>query len=129
MKQFAEYFVFNIDFVIPCSSSNPSFSAPTDQLPVPWDATPALSSFFTHTPQRNTELCYPTDPQEYSDPTSKDLFTDHQTDDCKMVPTSYSTVFSISLQQAPPQRCARGFEMTEHEMVLPHRTSGHQVPF
>lgn len=103
------------------------FSAAPEQLQIPWDSNPTISSFFTQPQQRSSEMCYSTDPHDYSSPDSKDVFTDHQ--DCKIVPTSYSTVFSISLQQAPPQRCGRGFEVSESELVLPHRTSGHQVPF
>ncbi|XP_054711349.1 uncharacterized protein LOC129220939 [Uloborus diversus] len=115
--------------------TSPDKDGNVEHIQVTWDANPALS-FFTHPHQHNgTDLGYGTDVQTFTDSGSKeDIFTDHSHDQPgmgKTSPTSYSSMFSISLQQASNSRCGRDLdiELADTELILPHRTSGRQVPF
>ncbi|KAG8191132.1 hypothetical protein JTE90_010053 [Oedothorax gibbosus] len=96
----------------------------TDPLPGVWDTNPVLTSFFGQSHLQSSDLGYSS---EYNDATSKDVnfaTTDlmHHTD----AKLSYNAPYIAS--QDAITSCGRnlGIELAEPEMVLSHRTNGHQ---
>ncbi|GFQ96294.1 transcription factor glial cells missing [Trichonephila clavata] len=100
----------------------------SEQMQPSWDNNPSFNSFFSHPQHHSTsDLGYSS---EYTDAVSKeDPFIDHSHhQELKMTTNSFSSAFSAGLQQSS-LACGRGIELTESELILPHRTNGQQMQY